>query len=124
MLLPRAGFDVMSVATNHIKDCGLNKSWCNEAFFDTLENLQRVGILTVGAGKNLEEALQPVVVTINGVRFGFVSLGDSKQDMEPVRRRRSARHRPPERREYAVGGSAGEAISRCGHRHAALGLGG
>ena len=77
----RAGFDVMSVATNHIKDCGLNKSWCNDVFFDTLANLQRVGILTVGAGKNLEEALQPVVVTANGVRFGFVSLGDSKQDM-------------------------------------------
>jgi poly-gamma-glutamate synthesis protein (capsule biosynthesis protein) len=76
----RAGFDVMSVATNHIKDCGLNKSWCNEAFFDTLANLHRVGILTVGAGKDLAEALQPVVVTVNGVRFGFVSLGDSKQD--------------------------------------------
>lgn len=77
----RAGFDVMSVATNHIKDCGLMKSWCNETFFDTLENLRRVGILPVGAGENLEAALQPVVVTVNGVRFGIISLGDSKQDM-------------------------------------------
>jgi poly-gamma-glutamate capsule biosynthesis protein CapA/YwtB (metallophosphatase superfamily) len=76
----RAGFDVMSVATNHIKDCGLMKGWCNETFFDTLDNLHRVGILTVGAGKNLAEALQPVVITVNGVRFGIVSLGDSKQD--------------------------------------------
>lgn len=79
--LQRAGFDVMSVATNHIKDCGLMKSWCNETFFDTLENLQRVGILTVGAGKNLDEALQPVVVTLNGIRFGFIALGDSKMDV-------------------------------------------
>ena len=78
--MAHAGFDVVSVATNHIKDCGLMKSWCNYAFFDTLENLRRVGILPVGAGKNLEEALQPVVVTVNGVRFGFVSLGDSKMD--------------------------------------------
>lgn len=76
----RAGFDLMGVATNHIKDCGLMKSWCDYAFFDTLNHLQRAGIQTVGAGKNLEEALQPVVVTINGVRFGFVSLGDSKMD--------------------------------------------
>jgi poly-gamma-glutamate synthesis protein (capsule biosynthesis protein) len=74
----RAGFDVMGVATNHIKDCGLMKSWCDFAFFDTLENLRRVGIQPVGAGKDLAEALQPVVVEINGVRFGFVSLGDSK----------------------------------------------
>ncbi len=44
-----AGFDVMSVATNHIKNCGLTN--CGDrAFFDTLENLRRVGILPVGAG--------------------------------------------------------------------------
>lgn len=77
----RAGFDLMSVATNHIKDCGIMKSWCDYAFFDTLDNLQRAGIQTVGGGKNLAEALQPVVFTLNGVRFGFVSLGDSKMDL-------------------------------------------
>jgi len=72
--LERAGFDVMSVATNHIKNCGLSNCG-NRAFFDTLDNLRRVGILPVGAGKNLAEAMQPVVVTANGVRFGIVSLG-------------------------------------------------
>jgi poly-gamma-glutamate capsule biosynthesis protein CapA/YwtB (metallophosphatase superfamily) len=75
-----AGFDLMSVATNHMKDCGIMKSWCDYAFFDTLENLNRVGIETVGGGKDLTEALQPVVYTLNGVRFGFVALGDSKMD--------------------------------------------
>ena len=75
----RAGFDLMNVATNHIKDCGLMKSWCDDVFLETLQNFQRVGILTVGAGEDLGAALQPVVVTINGVRFGFVALGDSKQ---------------------------------------------
>jgi poly-gamma-glutamate synthesis protein (capsule biosynthesis protein) len=76
--MARAGFDVMSVATNHIKDCGLMQSWCEETFFDTLGHIRRVGILPVGAGANLAEAMQPVVVTVNGVRFAFVSLGDSK----------------------------------------------
>ncbi len=72
--LAQAGFDVMSVATNHIKNCGLTN--CGDrAFFDTLANLKRVGILAVGAGKNHAEAMQPVVVTVNGVRFGIVSLG-------------------------------------------------
>ena len=76
----RAGFDLMSVATNHIKDCGKMKSWCDFALLDTLDNLQQAGIQTVGAGKDLAEALQPVVFTVNGVRFGFVSLGDRKMD--------------------------------------------
>jgi poly-gamma-glutamate synthesis protein (capsule biosynthesis protein) len=72
--LQRAGFDVMSVATNHIKNCGLTN--CGDrAFFDTLDNLRRVSILPVGAGKNHAEAMQPVVVTVNGTRFGIVSLG-------------------------------------------------
>lgn len=73
-----AGFDVMSVATNHIKNCGLAN--CGDrAFLDTLENLRRVGIAPVGAGVNLSEAMQPVVIEKNGVRFGFVSLGEIEQ---------------------------------------------
>jgi hypothetical protein len=76
--MARAGFDVMSVATNHIKDCGITN--CGDrAFFDTMDNLRRVGIQPVGAGKNLTEAMQPVVVTANGIRFGFVSLGQIEQ---------------------------------------------
>jgi poly-gamma-glutamate synthesis protein (capsule biosynthesis protein) len=77
--LARAGFDLMSVATNHIKDCGV--VGCGDsAFFDTLDNLRRVGISPVGAGKNHQEAMQPVVVEINQVRFGFVSLGQIEQN--------------------------------------------
>jgi len=72
--LQRAGFDAMSVATNHIKNCGLTN--CGDrAFFDTLENLRRVGIIPIGAGKNHTQAMQPVVIEQNGVRFGIVSLG-------------------------------------------------
>ncbi len=69
-----AGFDVMSVATNHIKNCGLTNCG-NRAFFETLDNLKRVNILPVGAGANHAEAMQPVVVEVNGTRFGIVSLG-------------------------------------------------
>jgi poly-gamma-glutamate synthesis protein (capsule biosynthesis protein) len=77
--LARAGFDMMSVATNHIKNCGLSN--CRDrAFFDTLENLKRVGIAPVGAGENLQGAMEPLVVEMNGVRFGFVSLGQ----LEPL----------------------------------------
>jgi len=72
--LGRAGFDLMSVATNHIKNCGLSNCG-GRAFFDTLDNLRRAGILPVGAGANHNEAMQPVVATVNGIRFGFISLG-------------------------------------------------
>ena len=73
--LANAGFDVMSVATNHIKNCNL--STCgDQAFWDTMDNLERVGIVPVGAGNNLQEAMQPIVIEKNGIRFGFVSLGE------------------------------------------------
>lgn len=73
--MANAGFDVISVATNHIKNCGLTNCG-DQAFYDTMDNLDRVGILRVGAGDNIQEAMQPVVVEKNGVRFGFVSLGE------------------------------------------------
>ncbi|MGE5123420.1 MAG: CapA family protein [Acidobacteriaceae bacterium] len=72
-----AGFDVMSVATNHIKNCA--GASCgddyNRAFLDTLDALRANGILPVGGGLNLAEGLRPLVVEVQGVRFGFVSLG-------------------------------------------------
>jgi hypothetical protein len=76
--MARAGFDLMSVATNHIKNCGV-VGCGDQAFFDTLDNLRRVGIQTIGAGQNLQDASQPVVVSVHGVRFGFVSLGQIEQ---------------------------------------------
>ncbi len=72
--LERAGFDLMSVATNHIKNCGLSNCG-NRAFFDTLDNLRRVGITPIGAGENLGQAMEPVVVEVNDVRYGFISQG-------------------------------------------------
>jgi poly-gamma-glutamate capsule biosynthesis protein CapA/YwtB (metallophosphatase superfamily) len=74
----RAGFDLMSVATNHIKNCGV-VGCGDQAFFDTLDNLRRVGIQTVGAGQNLQDASRPVVINLHGIRFGFVSLGQIEQ---------------------------------------------
>ena len=76
--LANAGFDAMSVATNHIKDCGLTTCG-DKAFFDTLEALRRVGIQPVGAGSNQSEALQPIVLIANGVRFAIISLGQIQQ---------------------------------------------
>ena len=75
-----AGFDLVSVATNHIKDCG--KQPCgDEGFFETLKNFERVGIATVGAGEDLTAAMKPVVIEVKGVRYGFVSLGEINEQV-------------------------------------------
>lgn len=68
--LARAGIALINIATNHIKNCGLPD--CGDrAFLDTLRALKAAGIRVVGGGRNLDEALEPAVVDLQGVRFGF-----------------------------------------------------
>ncbi len=75
--MANAGFDLMSVATNHIMNCAGDSCGLGYtlAFRDTLDNLRANNILPVGAGLVHAEAMQPAVVEVEGVRFGFVSLG-------------------------------------------------
>ena len=56
--LARVGFDVVSLANNHIFD------WGRKALCDTLVHLQKVNITSVGAGCNKQQANEPFVVTI------------------------------------------------------------
>ena len=48
--MKRAGFDVVSFASNHALDYG------REAFLETLDHLNAAGLAVTGAGKNEEEA--------------------------------------------------------------------
>ncbi len=66
-----AGFDVMSVANNHILD------WGGEALADTVDILNTNGIRSLGAGKNNKDANAPYVFTMGDNRivfFGFTTL--------------------------------------------------
>lgn len=56
--LARAGFDVISMAGNHVLD------WGNDAFFETYANLERAGIRPVGAGADISQARKPVSFTL------------------------------------------------------------
>ncbi len=70
-----AGFDVLTVASNHAKDCGA--SACGDrALLDTLTNLETAGIAAVGGGRNLVEARSGRVLTVNGVRFAFLGYDE------------------------------------------------
>ena len=70
-----AGFDVLTVASNHAKDCGASPCG-DQAFLDTLTNLETAGIAAVGGGRTLAEARSARVLTVNGVRFAFLGYDD------------------------------------------------
>jgi poly-gamma-glutamate synthesis protein (capsule biosynthesis protein) len=64
--LREAGIRVVSLANNHILDYG------EAALADTKVSLEAAGIQWCGAGTR-SEARRPAIVTLDGVRFGFVS---------------------------------------------------
>lgn len=85
------GFDVVSVASNHAMD------WGEDALLDTIALLEKKGIKTVGAGRNLAEARKPAVIEKNGVRVAFLAYcsilnegyaaGPHKAGIAPLRAR-------------------------------------
>jgi gamma-polyglutamate biosynthesis protein CapA len=66
-VLKRSGFDVFSLANNHILDYG------SSALIDTRNILKANGLLPVGAGSNRAEADEPVFLTIRGTRLAFLA---------------------------------------------------
>ncbi|CAH1665934.1 CapA family protein [Chelatococcus asaccharovorans] len=66
--LGRAGFGIMTVATNHTCDFG------PAAFLETLDHLRTAGITPVGGGRTVAEAMAPHVTVIAGRRIGFLAV--------------------------------------------------
>src|SRR5437762_207799 len=54
-VLGPAGFTVMSLANNHILDCG------HAAMLETRQLMREQGIASAGVGANLDEALAPAI---------------------------------------------------------------
>jgi hypothetical protein len=65
--LPLAGFNVITLAGNHIWDAG------TPGVEDTITVLRSYGIAVTGAGMDIEEARKPAIVERKGTRFGFLS---------------------------------------------------
>lgn len=59
------GVDLVSLANNHSFDYGL------ESFLDTLNTLDSAGIRRMGAGRNIDEANDPIYYIINGYKIAF-----------------------------------------------------
>ena len=65
--LANAGFNVITLATNHIWDSGV------PGVEDTLNGFKDLGIAVTGGGMTLEEARTPAIIERKGARFGFLS---------------------------------------------------
>jgi poly-gamma-glutamate capsule biosynthesis protein CapA/YwtB (metallophosphatase superfamily) len=65
--LARAGFHAVTLAGNHIADCGL------EGIEDTVAELERLGIAHAGAGRDLEAARCPALLERRGRRIVVLS---------------------------------------------------
>jgi poly-gamma-glutamate capsule biosynthesis protein CapA/YwtB (metallophosphatase superfamily) len=65
--LKAAGFNILCLANNHMMDFG------PIALSETISNLKRSGISIVGAGNNLDEACNPLILERNGIRIAFLA---------------------------------------------------
>ena len=66
-----AGFDVLSIANNHVGDWGV------DAIVDSVNRLKSSGIETVGAGLSQGDAYRPVIVKVEGIKVAFLSFTES-----------------------------------------------
>lgn len=66
--LVNAGFSAVTVANNHVLDCG------PFGLSETLQGIKDVGLYHAGAGMNLTEALKPAFIAVHGVTVGLVAF--------------------------------------------------
>lgn len=69
--IKEAGFDLMTLANNHIGDYG------QQGVIDTLVSLEKIGLAYAGAGRNLQQARAPHVIEIDGVKFAFLAYSNT-----------------------------------------------
>jgi poly-gamma-glutamate synthesis protein (capsule biosynthesis protein) len=62
-----AGFDIVSLANNHSLDCG------RTGLRETTRCLEEQGIGYVGAGEDLAQASEPVIVEVDGLEIAFLA---------------------------------------------------
>jgi len=81
-VLQAARIDAVTLANNHILDYGA------EALLECLTFLDRAGIPHTGAGRNLQDAVTPLLIEFAGNRVAVVALTDNEPEWE------AAEHQP------------------------------
>lgn len=75
-LLARSGIDVVTLASNHITDQGV------DALGETMDLLDDAGVRWFGAGMDLAAARKPARIDVRGVRFAFVGFNEIPGSMK------------------------------------------
>lgn len=73
-LLLEMGVDLALLANNHVFDYG------KESILDTFDTLENADIAYFGAGRNLEEAMEPYYVEIDGITIAFVAASRAEKN--------------------------------------------
>lgn len=68
--LKDAGFDILSLANNHLPDFG------EQGVLDTMQYLRDVNIDYVGIGKNKDDAYKPRYINVNDFKLAFLAFTD------------------------------------------------
>ena len=71
-MLKEQGFDLLLLANNHVFDYGM------QGLKETLDEAKDKSIEIMGAGVNFELTYQPLIKTINGVKFGFINACEAQ----------------------------------------------
>ncbi|MGL4376174.1 MAG: CapA family protein, partial [Microcoleaceae cyanobacterium] len=72
-MLTTSGVDLVNLSNNPI-----NQKW-EPGLVDTWERVKKAGIITVGVGKNMQEARRPQIIEVKGKRIAY--LGYSEADL-------------------------------------------
>ena len=65
-----AGFDIVSVANNHVGD------WGRDAYIDTLARLKENEVLFAGGGLTESDAVLPTIIEKYGMKIGYLAFSD------------------------------------------------
>ena len=85
-VLQAARIDAVTLANNHILDYG------PEALLECLTLLDRAGIPHAGAGRNLREALAPMLIECAGNRVAVIALTDNEPAWEATEYQSGVNH--------------------------------
>jgi poly-gamma-glutamate capsule biosynthesis protein CapA/YwtB (metallophosphatase superfamily) len=69
-------FDLVSLANNHAMDYGF------EGLQETQRILDQVGVASVGAGVNFDQAHAPLILSRNGLRMAFLAYADVPEERD------------------------------------------
>ncbi|MBN1305816.1 MAG: CapA family protein [Anaerolineales bacterium] len=93
VLFDYLGIDVVELTGDHFDNYGV------EAMLQTLDTYKRHNMQYYGGGANIDEAIQPILVEANGVKFAFIACNAKGERYYP----KAAKNRPgaaPCLREY------------------------